>query len=411
VGKKKRILLKHSRERAYNCLLDMKAEDEEVKKERDNTLKRSIKDRENGTGEKRSRTGVKMEGGEEQGDSNTLGKDAPERQSKLQKVKKEKPAELSSGGVDNGETIEEQASENHKAKQQGSLHRVSPVFPGWPHPTVEDCELLNRELEALHGVKEQPSQSSKSIMDSLVSTILSQATSAKNYTASFASLKQKFPRWEDLCDAQVSHVEDAIKMGGLAAVKAKRIQAICNSIRAQHGKVCLEHLATAPTESIKEQLSRFPGCGPKTISCVLLFSLKRPDFAVDTHIFRLSSAAGWVPSQAALRHHNQQLLAHQGVKRPTRKKSSSTRRGDGGVEGGGEGRGGGGDGEHTCASWPPVTAETCYLHLNAMIPDPLKYSLHVNLIAHGRTHSPASGPKNPSTCPVARRALALKSTV
>jgi endonuclease-3 len=380
----------------------MKAEDEEVKKERDNTLKRSIKEREKGTGEKRSRTGVKMEGGEEQGDSNTLGKDAPERQSKLQKVKKEKPAELSSGGVEKGKTI---------AKQEGSLHGLSPVFPGWPHPTVEDCELLNRELEALHGVKEQPSQSSKSIMDSLVSTILSQATSAKNYTASFASLKQKFPRWEDLCDAQISHVEDAIKMGGLAAVKAKRIQAICNSIRAQHGKVCLEHLATAPTESIKEQLSRFPGCGPKTISCVLLFSLKRPDFAVDTHIFRLSSAAGWVPSQAALRHHNQQLLAHQGVKGPTRKKSSSTRRGlgDRGVKGGGGGEGG--DDEHTCSLWPPLTAKTCYLHLNAMIPDPLKYSLHVNLIAHGRTHSPASGPKNPSTCPVARRALALKSTV
>jgi hypothetical protein len=35
------------------------------------------------------------------------------------------------------------------------------------------------------------------------------------------------------------------------------------------------------------------------------------------------------------------------------------------------------------------------LPLITQIPDELKYSLHVNLIAHGRTLSPASGPKDP----------------
>ena len=29
--------------------------------------------------------------------------------------------------------------------------------------------------------------------------------------------------------------------------------------------------------------------GPKTVACVLLFNLSRPDFAVDTHVFRLAA--------------------------------------------------------------------------------------------------------------------------
>lgn len=33
------------------------------------------------------------------------------------------------------------------------------------------------------------------------------------------------------------------------------------------------------------QLSKFNGVGPKTVSCVLLFAMGRPDFPVDTHVW------------------------------------------------------------------------------------------------------------------------------
>jgi endonuclease-3 len=37
------------------------------------------------------------------------------------------------------------------------------------------------------------------------------------------------------------------------------------------------------TEAIKRELGRFKGVGPKTVSCVLMFTLLRPEFPVDTH--------------------------------------------------------------------------------------------------------------------------------
>jgi endonuclease III len=38
--------------------------------------------------------------------------------------------------------------------------------------------------------------------------------------------------------------------------------------------------------------------GPKTAACVLLFCLQRPCYAVDTHVWRLTKWAGWVPEKA-----------------------------------------------------------------------------------------------------------------
>jgi hypothetical protein len=52
------------------------------------------------------------------------------------------------------------------------------------------------------------------------------------------------------------------------------------------------------TEDVKATLSRFKGVGPKTISCVLMFTLNRAEFPVDTHVWRISKRLGWVPPTA-----------------------------------------------------------------------------------------------------------------
>lgn len=43
---------------------------------------------------------------------------------------------------------------------------------------------------------------------------------------------------------------------------------------------------------------RFKGVGTKTVSCVLMFCLGREDFPVDTHVWRITKALGWVPAKA-----------------------------------------------------------------------------------------------------------------
>ena len=52
-----------------------------------------------------------------------------------------------------------------------------------------------------------------------------------------------------------------------------------------------------PLQDLVRELSRLPGVGPKTAACVLLFSLDRPHFPVDTHVHRVAIRLGLVKGQ------------------------------------------------------------------------------------------------------------------
>jgi len=132
----------------------------------------------------------------------------------------------------------------------------------------------------------------------LVSTILSQNTSDINTERAFRSLRAAFPSWQDVIDAPTSAVIAAIRSGGLANQKAPRIQQALRQIQQQNGSFDLSHLATMPVHEARAWLMRLPGVGAKTASIVLLFSMQRPAFAVDTHVHRLSRRLGLAPGNA-----------------------------------------------------------------------------------------------------------------
>src|SRR5438132_13090662 len=58
----------------------------------------------------------------------------------------------------------------------------------------------------------------------LVGTILSQHTSDINSERAYQQLIATFPVWEEVRDAATSEVANAIRSGGLANIKAPRIQ-------------------------------------------------------------------------------------------------------------------------------------------------------------------------------------------
>jgi endonuclease-3 len=133
------------------------------------------------------------------------------------------------------------------------------------------------------------------VLGALVATILSQNTSDYNSGRAYASLRAAFPGgWEAVRVAPVSAVADAIRLGGLAQVKAPRIQAILQDVYERHGQTSLDHLREWDDEPIREYLRSFPGVGPKTSACVLMFNLGRPVLPVDTHVHRVAGRLGLI---------------------------------------------------------------------------------------------------------------------
>jgi endonuclease-3 len=96
---------------------------------------------------------------------------------------------------------------------------------------------------------------------------------------------------------------------------------------------------------VKAYLSRFKGIGPKTVACVLLFSLGKPAFPVDTHVYRVTKRLGLVGDKA--------------------------------------------------------TPERAQSLLESMVPPALYYSMHMNLVEHGRKTCKAHTPLC-HTCPLSK---------
>jgi endonuclease III len=132
-------------------------------------------------------------------------------------------------------------------------------------------------------------------LEELLLTVLSQNTSDVNRDRAFAALRERFPRWEDVVAARTSSIAAAIKPGGLSNVKAPRIKAILREIEERQGSLDLAWMHDATDEEVTSYLSDLPGVGPKTVACVLAFSLERPALPVDTHVYRVAQRLGFYP--------------------------------------------------------------------------------------------------------------------
>lgn len=134
-------------------------------------------------------------------------------------------------------------------------------------------------------------------LDELVSTILSQNTNDTNRDRAFNRLVEKFPTWEAVRDADEDEVIEAIRPAGLANQKGPRIQQVLREITAHRGSLDLSFLADLPLGEAMAWLQSFKGVGPKTASIVMLFSLGKPAFPVDTHIYRVTGRIGLRPEK------------------------------------------------------------------------------------------------------------------
>jgi DNA-(apurinic or apyrimidinic site) lyase len=276
-----------------------------------------------------------------------------------------------------------------KKNTYGLTPGVSP-FPEFTRPTPEECEEVNRLLASIHGEVVVPATIPEpsltvtgcgevpSVLDALIRTLLSGATTGKNSAMAFNGLVQRFGilsegigkgsvNWEAVRQATVKDVFEAIKSGGLADIKSKNLKAILDMVHednqarrnilvdtesqdhtvsklvpdkaekdkeyeiacADQNFLSLNHLHNLSSEEAMTNLIKYPGIGPKTAACVVLFCLQRPCFAVDTHIFRLCRWLGWIPAKA--------------------------------------------------------NEVTAFSHLEVRIPDHLKYSLHKLFILHGKS--------------------------
>jgi len=158
-------------------------------------------------------------------------------------------------------------------------------------PPLARVRRIAGVLEEVLGLPVQP-RNLPSSMDMLIATVLSQNTNDRNSHHAYASLRQRYPTWQAVAEAPVRAIAATIRSGGMANQKAARIKGILRTIRSQYGSYDLSALRTRSNEEIIRELTQLKGVGTKTAACVLVFSLGRDVFPVDTHVHRLCGRLG-----------------------------------------------------------------------------------------------------------------------
>lgn len=147
----------------------------------------------------------------------------------------------------------------------------------------------------------------------LMLTVLSQSTNDRNRDVAYLRLRERIPTWEQVRDAPLAQVEEAIRPGGISKVKSARIQAIlraiCEDPRDPPRELSLDWLARAPLAEARAYLTGLPGVGRKTAACVLLFSYGLRDVPVDTHVSRVGTRLGLLRPGAPFEELHDQMLA------------------------------------------------------------------------------------------------------
>ncbi|MGA8745263.1 MAG: endonuclease III [Solirubrobacterales bacterium] len=174
----------------------------------------------------------------------------------------------------------------------------------WKRPERRRVRAIRDRLREMYGRPEN--EPHRDPVAELVRTVLSQHTNDRNRDRAYAALRERFPTWEEVRDAPLGEVEEAIRVGGLGKQKAPRIQAILGALGEPPD---LDWTESAPREDSLSFLLALPGVGRKTAACVLIFSWGIPEIPVDVHIHRVGGRLGLFPPDASLERAHEEMLA------------------------------------------------------------------------------------------------------
>lgn len=187
----------------------------------------------------------------------------------------------------------------------------------------------------------------KNPLDELLFIMCSTKTAEASYRNTFRALKETFPTHLQIAEAPAEYIARPIASGGLSNQKGKAIRDLLDIIVARFGEPSLKALRAMSDEDAEAFLLSLPGVGKKIARCVMMYSLGRQVFPVDTHCWRIARRLGWVRATQKDKH---------------------------------------------CA---PRDMD----RLQSKIPPELRHSLHVNMISFGREICTPSAPRC-DECPI-----------
>jgi endonuclease III len=138
-------------------------------------------------------------------------------------------------------------------------------------------------------------------LDEAVYIILTYQTDLERARLVWRQLKARFPKWDCVLDSPDATLEQVLQPSGFQRARAKLIRNLLAAVRKRWGKLSLRSLESMTSEAAEAELRALPGLDIKGARCVLLYSLGRPAFPVDSNAFRFMRRYGVIADGAVYR--------------------------------------------------------------------------------------------------------------
>ncbi len=163
--------------------------------------------------------------------------------------------------------------------------------------TPEDADKLPHVHRLLLGYfGEPPRREPWDPLSQFIYSLLSSRTKSEMTYAVVRNLRARFGTWENLRDARIAEIEDAIRDITFPERKALHLKASLEQIRERYGSLTLDFLARYRTDKIRAWLEQLPGVGRQVSAAIVNFStLRRRAISVDAHHLRVTQRLGLTP--------------------------------------------------------------------------------------------------------------------
>lgn len=134
----------------------------------------------------------------------------------------------------------------------------------------------------------------KNPLAELLFILCSTKTQESSYRGTYLALRREFPTFSKLGRASVSRIAKPLVRGALYRHKSQAIRKICDEIIRRFGRLTFAPLHSMTDAECEQFLTSLPGVGKKVGRCVMMHSLGRDVFPVDTHCWRVARRLGLV---------------------------------------------------------------------------------------------------------------------
>ena len=200
---------------------------------------------------------------------------------------------------------------------------------------MSNIKTIANNLNFMYGSPDHNNK--KNPLDELIFILLSRRTRKSGYEKIYNELRKKYPAWKDVAEARPKDLLKIIGKAGLGKKRVAEIQRNLGIIYEIFDEYSLDRLRKWPATKIFSFLTSLDGIGTKSAYCIMMYSFNKKVFPVDTHVKRTCQRLGLIEDGA----------------------------------------------DHKLAQ----------KHLSDIFPESLRYSLHVNMLSHGRERCKSSSPR------------------